>query len=633
MKLLNNNKIQYLLLAIGFIAGVVAIFFTSMSYGGGDSTQHYNLAHWGWLHPKLLFNHWGKPVFTILMSPLAQFGINGARIYNLLMGFGTAIIIWKIAEHLKFKNTGFSLLFVLFTPVYLVLMFVPLTEVSYSFFVALSILLFFKHKYYTSAIVLSFSVLIRTEGIVLIPLFIVAYSIRGKWLAIPFLTVGFLLISLLGYQYYDDFWWLITKMPYSGSAKEIYGSGSLFRFVNDSRGILGYPLVLFFIVGLVLSIFNWGKRDNYGFSETFYFLLLIPGSYIIFLSAHSFVWWQGMGNSLGLIRVIGSVTPFAALTALYGFNFVVGYIKKKNIILGSIIKYGIILWIIILGITTHSSGFKLSEAQLLAKQSAQYLKENNLTKHKVYFFDPYVIFSLRIDPYDNNKCDWGVPNREIPSMGVPDSSIIIWDAHFGPNEGRVSLESLQNQNTLTVLQTIVPEVPFTVLGGNNYEIKLFMKDMSLSGELLTNFLFEYETGKRGNSNIAHAGNKSQHILSDVLFSGGVNIYLQEIFDTTTNFTVSVKGYIFVEKPLKNELNLVCSLQDNSSDKYHYYRYNIGDQITKVNSWNYFEHNFKIDSISSKNVLVKTYIWNNHKQDFFLDDFEIDFKSNVLDIIK
>ena len=475
MGLSKNDKLVYLLLLLGFVAGIIVIFYTQMSYGGGDSTQHYNLARWGWKHPNLLFNHWGKPVFTILSSPFAQFGITGARIYNLMMGILTAIIVWKIAKFFKIKNSALSIIFVLFTPVYFALMFVPLTEVTYSFFVVLSILLFFNKKYWLSAIVFSFTPLIRTEGIVLLPVFILAYSLKRKLTAIPMLLVGFIIVSLLGYTYYDDIWWLITKMPYTGDAASSYGSGSLFRFLNDTRGILGYPLGSFSLIGFVALIIKWIKDDKFQLTDTYYFLLLITGSYIVFLAAHSVAWWQGIGNSLGLIRVIGSVTPLAAITALYGFNCFIGYIKNKNKIVGKVLATALLVWIIILGIVTHIKGFRLSKEQLLAQQAVDFVVNNNLDSNKIYFFDPYVVYALGIDPYNGKISSWGLSDNKIPSSGLPKNSIIIWDSHFGTNEGKVPLSALKNDDKLTLLKVITPKKHFKALGGYDYAIYVFQK--------------------------------------------------------------------------------------------------------------------------------------------------------------
>ncbi|MBC8321168.1 MAG: hypothetical protein H8E34_10630 [Bacteroidetes bacterium] len=628
MKLLSNNREIYFILALGFIAGVIVIFFTNISYGGGDSIQHYNLAHWGWEHPKLLFNHWGKPVFTILMSPWAQFGINGARIYNLFMGFATTIIIWKIAKTLNLSNSWVSIFLVLFTPIYLILMLTPLTEVSFSFFLALSILLFFKKKYIYSSIVLSFLPLIRTEGIVLLPLFVTAYILRKKILAIPFLLSGYLIISALGYPYYHDFLWLITKMPYTGSAKDIYENGSLFHFIYntiDERAILGKILSTLFILGLLLSLIRWGKNDKFKLSETFYFLLLVPGSYLVFFSAHSFVWWQGMGNSLGLLRVIGSVTPLAALTALCGINYITGYINKKSKIISSLIISVIVLLIFLFGVKDYKGSFNLSRPQQLLTQSTEFIKENNLLEHQIYYFDPYVVFELGIDPYDKTKGYWGVPNVENPSLGIPDSSIIIWDAHFGPNEGRVNLESLQKQKSLKTIEIFKPETPFTVLGGHNYEVHIFMKDIKLNDELTTIFSFDFETSKISSADISHTGIKSLYVTSKISYIVGIDSYLYDMISSLGRFSVSASGYIFIEKVINAELPIVCALEDNNGTNY-YKAYDLRNQITNVGEWNYFEHNFIVNNVISLNELLKVYIWNKHKQDFYLDDFEMNIET-------
>lgn len=629
MKFQNKNHVVYFTLALGFIAGIILILTTQNSYGGGDSIQHYSLANWGWKYPKLLFNHWGKPVFTILISPFAQFGINGARIYNLLLGMGTAIIIWQIALILKFRNNTLSIFLVVFTPIYFILMFSPLTEISFSFFLALSILFFFKKKYYLSAIILSFLPLIRTEGVVLLPLFIAAYIFRKKILVIPFLLTGFLIISLLGYTYYNDFWWLITKMPYSGNAKDIYGSGSLFHFINDTRGILGYPIAILFIIGLILSVIKW-QKDKFKFSETFYFLLLVPGSYIIFLSAHSYAWWQGIGNSLGLVRVIGSVSPLAALTALVGFNFIISSVNKKNKLASKIIIYGIIFWIFMLGINTHKSGFSLSKQQQLIKQAATFLEENNLTKNKIYYFDPNVVYELGIDPYDVNSCSWGISNIETPSLGIPDSGIIIWDAHFGPNEGRVSLKVLQEQKSLKTIKIFKPEKPFSVLGGHNFEVHVFMKDISLYDTLITSFSFDFETNRKTSTKFSHSGNKSMFITSRISYITGIDTYLQDMLYTPGDFIVDVVGYILTENAIENDIIIVCALQDEYGTNY-YETYNLSNQITEIGKWNYFEQSFKVSKVNSLNELLKVYIWNKDKLEFYLDDFEVNIKPYSIEL--
>ena len=290
------------------------------------------------------------------------------------------------------------------------------------------------------------------------------------------LSVGFLVITLLGLPYYDDFWWLITKMPYSGDAKDVYGSGSFFHFINDTRGILGYPIGALSVIGLFSTAFYWIANDKFRLTNTFYFLLLVSGSYFLFLTAHSFVWWQGMGNSLGLVRVMASATPLAALLALAGLNWLQTLLKQKSKLLSNIITTLLLIWIIILGINTHISGFHKSKPQQLVNQTAQYLKDNSLLNNKIYYFDPQLLADLELNPFDNTKSTEGIPNRENITKSMPENSIIVWDAHFGNNQGRIPISRLENNTNLTLLKVIKPIQPFKVLGGYDYSIYIFQKN-------------------------------------------------------------------------------------------------------------------------------------------------------------
>lgn len=617
-----NKKNIFIALTIStaFILSVIVIFLTQNSYGGGDSTQHYNLAHWGWKHPHLLFNHWGKPFFTILISPFAQFGMAGARIFNLIVGFATGFIIWKIAIELKLKNALLSLFFVIFTPIYFILIFTPLTEVLFSFFISLSVLFFFKRKYLLSAIILSFTPLIRNEGIVLFPLFIFAYLSKKKYLTLPMLLVGFLTISSLGYGYYDDFWWLISKMPYGGDAADIYGSGSLFHFINDTRGILGYPIGFLFLIGSIVLIAKWIKQDNYRLSNSFYFLLLITGSYIVFVAAHSFVWWQGIGNSLGLVRVVGSVSPFAALTSLVGFSFIIDRIVRYNKKAGVIFAILLLGWIFALGIGTHRFGFKLTVEQKLVEETSNYLIENNLENSKIYYFDPFVPFSLGIDPYDSEICQFGINDKTTPSKGLSTGDLIIWDAHFGPNEFRTPLVSMMNDKKLELIQTFKPAKPKVVLGGYDYEIYVFRKTEDSNTNFPVTLIFDYENTKSSSENMSHGGKYSLHVTEQMEYINFIDINLDDLHDSIVAFEIKVQGYINNENYNNEELPLVYSILKDNEIKYHNV-FNIGSSLEPHIQWNKFEHTTTINDIPVDHIL-KIYIRNRHGLEFYIDDVEI-----------
>lgn len=461
-------------LGVFFVACIIIIFKTDNTFGGGDLISHYMIAHWAWKYPKLFLDIWGKPVFTILISPWTQFGMNGARIYNILAGLFSAYLAWRICKQFDVENHWIAPVFVLFIPIYFVLIFTSLTEVTFSLFLTLSLFFFFRNKLVWSGVLLSFIPMIRTEGIVLFPLFIAAFLIKKRYAAVFSLFTGFIIFSLIGLFVYHDFWWLITMNPYNGSAVGIYGHGKLLHFVDKLPVILGKPVTYLFLTGFAVLIFRWLKTEKGKLSDTFYFLLLVSGSFLIYFAAHSYAWWRGIGNSLGLVRVIAAVAPVAAITAVIGLDKILIYIKKVSGVLKWIVTLGAIIWIAIIGIRTYKYSFEVSPPDQLMNEAVAFVKSDHLGDNPVYYFDPYFIYKLGADPYSGNVKQWN-PKGNYPVKALPSGSIIVWDAHFGPNEGNMPLEKLQKNAQLKLLKKIEPPQPFKVLGGYNYAIYIFQK--------------------------------------------------------------------------------------------------------------------------------------------------------------
>ncbi len=473
----NHHKEQtlvYILLAIFFLTAAAIVFRSQNSFGGGDHYTHFRLARWGWKYPKLLFDEWGKPVFTLLASPFAQLGMNFARLYNVLAGMLTALLTWKLSRRLDFANSWLVVLLVLFTPIYFISMFAVLTEVTFSLFLVLSLALFFDKKYVLSAVVLSFLPLIRTESVVLFPLFLLAFGLKKQGKALPFFLSGFVLFSLAGWPFYGNLFWLIQNMPYRGGTEAIYGHGRLFHFIFQTNNILGYPVAALFVVGFLASLWTWIKKDRFKINQRFYFLLLIPGTYLLYLAAHSYVWWKGIGNSLGLIRVMAAVTPLAAVTALSGLNLLIRPLLKFRKMVFAIL-FLFFVWIIYFGSTRYKQDFRLSRPEQILSKACRYIQETRLDKHKIYYFSNFVPYKLGMDPFNRRRVQERLPRQKDISGALPDSSIIVWDAHFGPNEGQTPLSSLVQDSGLQLKRVFKPKVPFKVLGGYNYAVYVFQK--------------------------------------------------------------------------------------------------------------------------------------------------------------
>jgi len=611
-----------------FIA-LFIIFHTQNSFGGGDPFSHFRIARWSWKYPKLFFDSWGKPVYTILVSPFAQLGMNFARLYNVLMGLLTAFLAWKLSRELKLTYSWLVVLLVLFTPIYFSLMFAALTEVTFSMLLVLSLLLFFRQKYLWSAVVISFLPLVRTESIVLFPIFLVAFGLKKQWKVLPFFTVGFFLISLLGRSFYHSFWWLITEMPYKGGATDIYGHGNLFHFILQTKHILGYPIAGLFCVGLFTAGWWWIKRDRLQLNQRFYFLLLILRSYLLYLAAHSFVWWRGMGNSLGLIRVIGAVTPLAAITALSGFDVMAGFLSRYGKVAVGISVF-LFLWILHAGATDNLNGFKKGKAEQLLGEACGYLQQNGLDKHKIFYFSTYIPYKLGIDPFDQALSAEGLPPVSRISDDIPDSSIIVWDSHFGPNEGRTPLNRLFDDTGLTFLKVFNSQNDSRVRDGSGYSVCLFQKKEPIRKEsrIRTND-FEDKEGKDSSfysRDFAHSGSCSLKMDSLIQFSPAFRISYHELNKNKYN-RCQAEVWVYPVHPLsETPCSLVINFE-NKGNAIKYQAYDLNNPLNskklRLNHWNKIVVNYFVPKPRYKTDQLVIYIWNRGKKVIYFDDLKVE----------
>ena len=188
------------LIAAALIFSLVA-YLTNIPAGGADNFAHFNISKWAFRYPHLFFDHWGKPVFTILTAPFAQFGMLGVRIFNIACGLLTAWYAYKLARLFQWPYAWFAVFPVIFTPIYFVMMFTAMTEVLFSLVLVASIYLFFKERYLYAAILISFIFLVRTEGMAFLALFLIAFIIKKQYKYIPALLTGVVFFSKEGMVY------------------------------------------------------------------------------------------------------------------------------------------------------------------------------------------------------------------------------------------------------------------------------------------------------------------------------------------------------------------------------------------------------------------------------------------------
>jgi hypothetical protein len=112
--------------------------------------------------------------------------------------------------------------------------------------------------------------------------------------------------------------------------------------------------------------------------------------------------------------------------------------------------------------------------QRVCQETAKWMKDTNLSFNKICFFHPALPVYFDVDPFDDKKVIRYLNlNDPIPSDFFPAGSLMIWDAHFGANEGGIPSEKLDGIPALQLLRKFRPENPFTVLGGGEFEIRIY----------------------------------------------------------------------------------------------------------------------------------------------------------------
>ncbi|MBN2893753.1 MAG: DUF2029 domain-containing protein [Bacteroidales bacterium] len=630
-----HNIFKFLFLLLIFIAFGIILLNSETSVGGADEFQHFLISKYSFTHHKLFFDHWGKPLYTILASPFAQFDLFGVRILNVILGLLTAFFSCKIAEKLEIKNFILTTVLVVFTPIYAVLMLSGMTEILFSFVIVLSIYLFIKERFIWSAIVVSFLIFVRNEGIVVQIIFTAAYVLKKQFKALPFIVFAYVFFSVVGMFIFDDFLWIIHQFPYRKKSP-VYGHGDLLHFVNNSRKIFGLPITFLTLIGIVIVLIETiktviKKEGNFFKSKNFNFILIIA-ILLGYFAAHSFVWWKGLGGSLGLIRVIAGVSPLATIISLKPINYLTKKFNKKYV---TYLLTVILSFILINDVfNIYSIPAKFNREELAFIQATEFIN-TEYKNETVYYFFPYFAYFYNEDPFENPKLKrWQLDYMKIQS-DVKEGEIIIWDAHYAQNEGRIKLEYLTENPSYELIYENIPKPNIKTLNNYDFSIKIFRKtkvpeysdSLLVENKIDTNDFKNIQILKYyKNSNISTSEVKHD---SSVIFASNAEFMFNTFIDfnkyphSIDSIHAHVSLCLEITDFESNNLRLVFQIKDKNENNYYYKAYKI-NEFENVNTCNEQFYNIQLDidlsRIKNKEDIASLYLWNYGRQEQKIDNF-------------
>jgi hypothetical protein len=494
---------------IAAVVYILLVVFANGVNGGADTFVHYQMSRYSWIHHELFLNQWGKPVFTVLFSPIAQFGLQAVIWTNLAIIFFEAFIVLKIANQLQLKRSWLAPLLFLTCPVIFDNAVSALTEIICALFLILFIHWSLKGKFWIGALVLSFMPFARSEGFVILGVAAMFFFFTRRWKYIPLLVFGSFIMNTIGYWYTGFPLWIFDSNPYVHTDITSYGSGSFFHFFIWSIPVfgIGFLFLLKYTWNSALGIPNrisadWNRSDNADESKVFVLrhqvlFWIVLGSFWGYFMAHTVLWWQGMWASLGLLRVMFVVVAPMVLLALIELNKFIDkrqtlgdwkYITVLVFVLCPLLflfkfrKWKTInVFIVILCLVGFSSNTLILgafgapveygiEESVLDEMHRWMLKEDIKTNGRVFAGHAYVTIILDIDPNDYSK------NHRLRDFEYAQSGdLIVWDGHYGPNEEQTPIEQINADTTLVMLKEFRPEKEYRPLNDLPFYVRLYRK--------------------------------------------------------------------------------------------------------------------------------------------------------------
>jgi hypothetical protein len=472
------------------LAAVVYILLVLLANGvngGADTFVHYQMSRYSWIHHELLLNQWGKPVFTVLFSPIAQLGLQAVVWTNLALIFLEAFLVLKIANQLQLKRSWIAPLLFLTCPVVFDNAVSALTEIICALFLILFIHWSLKGKFWIGALVLSFMPFARSEGFVILGIAAMFFFFTRRWKYIPLLLAGSLIMNTIGYWHTGFPLWIFDSNPYVHTDITSYGSGSFFHFFMWSIPVfgIGFFFLLKYTWNIALGVQNritvdWKKSVASVDSDAFVLrhqvlFWIVLGSFWGYFMAHTMLWWLGMWASLGLLRVMFVIAaPMVVLVLIEVNKFIdakpkLGKWKSIHVLIFLLCGTAIGSNTLILGAFGAPVEYGIEES-VLDNMHQWMLAENIKTEGRVFAGHAYVTVLLNIDPNDYSK------NHQLRDfMFAQSGDLIVWDGHYGPNEEQTPIDEIEADSTLVFLKEFRPKKEYRPLNDLPFYVRLYRK--------------------------------------------------------------------------------------------------------------------------------------------------------------
>lgn len=479
-----NLKIKQLDFFIALVLFLLLFWFGLRSTGTyqDDDMAHFMIAKYASRYPVLLLDIWGRPLFTMLYLPAAQWGLVGARLLSAAIAVATAWLTVLYARRAGLVWVPLVWVWVVFQPEFFLLSFSILTELLFALFLILAIRFVQQKRLGAATLLFALLPLVRYESAIWLFAWGLYLVYLRRW-RLALLTVLPLLL-------FNGYWAIIRSdpaqllFPFDRAVRGTsgfdydYGRGDPLHYLRLLPIAIGLPLVALGALGL-------GRRLLRGLRLPHVVGLVLFGFYTT-----GFWLAPGIGMA-GYVRHLAGLAPLVAILAAEGIEVLVRAedVRTSEVVLTTLIagSLGSVYWmigqprvatsclialaiflalwiwsrrsptvirpagvlaslgasvltIVLLLVNIHP--FRLSEEHLTIQTAAESFQSSDLNQHFTLGSNTWFAHFAGIDPFNPSRYGRLTPeNLSAAAAG----SIIVWDSHYSPRlYSQMPLEQLEN---------------------------------------------------------------------------------------------------------------------------------------------------------------------------------------------
>ena len=457
---LSDESIARLFSALFLCVSLLVAFLTKSTYDNGDSILHFLYSEYVPQHPENLLDAWAKPVFTLLSALPSQAGFMGMKFYQCVVAAVSARLAYVVARQLRLPWPALAILFCYAAPDYFRIQFSGLTEPTFGLVLVAGVALAVTGRPGWSAVVISLLPFVRSEGSLMLGIWLVYLVWNRSWRALPWLFFGYVTYSLVGGLVLGDFAWIFTHSPYSLHSQ--YGHGEWGRFAESVPSWLGWPLTMLTVLGGVFVLRRLVIWHQWSLPLFRAELILIFGTIVAFIFMQSAFWALGLFGSFGMTRVLTVLTPLCAVASLSGLAWLSQTGRSpatRRLILaaGMVVVAGMVFsndHVILTksGAAVGTRGnlhwrrdFQKCTDLILADRGAAWLKryDPGYGWHPITCSQFYYAIPLKLDIFDPVARPWLTKDWVLYLDGIPLHTYLIWDSWFSVTEAKLTFDMLQ----------------------------------------------------------------------------------------------------------------------------------------------------------------------------------------------